>query len=280
MKNYKKLFLLMLILVTLTGCTNVIDPTTKKVMEQYIIKLGDSWIWGKEGWFSALFVWPLAQLVNFFAQYTGAFLSIVIVTLIIRLLTIRGSIKATVQQQKMQLIGPEQAKIEEKYRGRTDQQSKMAKATELQKLYEKHEINPMGALGSTFIQLPIILAMYQAVTRAYSIITGSILGQPLEITPREGIATGNFVIIGIFVLMIIAQAASMFIPQYLAKKKIKKYPNQKAVPNSANTMLYTSLAMIVFFALNMNVGMSLYWMISSLTQLGQTLYINHKYGAK
>ena len=179
MKNYKKLGVLFLVLITLTGCTNVIDPETKTVMEQYIIRLGDSWIWGKEGWFASLFVWPLAQLVNFFAQYTGALLSIVIVTLLTRLVTLRGSIKSTVQQQKMQLMAPEQAKIEEKYRNRTDQQSKMAKATEIQKLYEKHNVNPMGAIGSMFIQLPIILAMYQAVTRAYAIINGTVLGQPL-----------------------------------------------------------------------------------------------------
>lgn len=280
MKNYKKIGVLFLVLITLTGCTNVIDPSTKKVMEQYVIRLGDSWIWGKEGWFASLFIWPLAQLVNFFAQYTGALLSIVIVTLLTRLVTLRGSIKSTVQQQKMQLMAPEQAKIEEKYRNRTDQQSKMAKATEIQKLYEKHGVNPMGAIGSMFIQLPIILAMYQAVTRSYAIITGSVLGQPLEITPREGIFAGNIVVIVIFALMIVAQASSMFIPQYLAKRKLKKYPNQKEVPNQAQSMMYVSLAMVVVFALNMNVGMSLYWLVSSVTQLAQTLYINHKYGSK
>ena len=78
--------------------------------------------------------------------------------------------------------------------------------------------------------------------------------------------------------MIVAQAASMFIPQYLAKRKLKKYPNQKAAPNQAQSMMYISLAMVVVFALNMNVGMSLYWLVSSVTQLVQTLYINHKYG--
>lgn len=280
MRNYKKIAVLFLVLITLTGCTNVIDPNTNTVLEQYIIRLGDGWIWGQEGWFASLFIWPLAQLINFVAQYTGALLSIIIVTLLIRLVTLRGSIKATVQQQKMQLMAPEQAKIEEKYRNRTDQQSKMAKATETQKLYEKHGINPMGALGGTFIQLPIILAMYQAVTRAESIITGSAFGQPLKITPREGIASGNIVIIIIFILMIVAQAASMFIPQYLAKQKLKKYPNQKPAANPGQSMLYVSLAMIVVFALNMNVGMSLYWLISSVTQLGQTLFINHKYGNK
>ena len=280
MKNYKKIGLILLILVTLTGCTNVIDRNTNQVMEQYIIRLGDAWIWGSENWFSAIFIWPLAQLVNFFSLYTGPLFGIIIVTLLIRLVTLRGSIKQTVQQQKMQMMAPEQAKIEEKYRNRTDQQSKIAKSTEIQKLYEKHGINPLGAMGGMFLQFPIIIAMYQAVTRAYAIITGTILGQPLELTPKVGISTGNIVVIVIFVLMIVAQGASMFVPQMLAKRQQKRYPNQKVPPSQGQSMMYVSLGMIVFFAFNMNIGMSLYWFVNSVTQLAQTLYINHKYSTK
>lgn len=36
----------------------------------------------------------------------------------------------------MQLIGPEQARIEAKYQGRNDQQAKLQKATEMRKLFE------------------------------------------------------------------------------------------------------------------------------------------------
>ncbi|WZU01790.1 YidC/Oxa1 family membrane protein insertase [Erysipelothrix sp. D19-032] len=181
----------------------------------------------KRARFGAIFVWPIAQLLNFFAQYVGALLSIVIVTLLIRLLTIRGSIKSTIQQQKMQLLGLEQAKIEEKYRNRTDQQSKMAKATEMQKLYQKHDIKPMSAIGGQLLQLPIMIAMYYAVTRADLIISGTVFGETLEKTPMQGFQEMNVVYITIFALMVIFQALSMFLPQYLAKQKLKKYPNQK-----------------------------------------------------
>lgn len=280
MKKHKKILFLGIMLIVLTGCTNYIDPQTKQVMPEYIISWGDAWIWGTEGWFASLIVWPLAQLLNLFAQYTGAFLSIVIVTILIRLLTLRSSIKSSIQQQKMQLIAPEQARIEEKYRGRDDQQSKMAKATEIQKLFQKHDINPMGAIGGQFLQLPIIFGMYQAVTRADMITNGSILGQTFEITPMQGMQQGNVVVILIFISMIIAQAASMFLPNYLTKRKMIKRPGQKSPANQAQTMMIGSLLMVVFFALNWNIGMSLYWMISALGMLGQTLFINHKYGQK
>ncbi|QIK69078.1 membrane protein insertase YidC [Erysipelothrix sp. HDW6C] len=277
MKKHKKILLLGLLLILLTGCTSYIDPATKQVYPESIIHLGDAWTWGVDSWFGAIFVWPMAQILNFFAQYTGAFLSIVIVTVLIRLVTLRSSIKSTVQQQKMQLLGPDQARIEEKYRNRTDQQSKMAKATEMQKLFEKHDIKPMAALGGQFLQLPIMIAMYQAVTRADLIISGKILGESLERTPVQGFQEGNVVYIVIFALMVIFQALSMFLPQYLTKRKMKKRPGDKPAANPGQSMMYMSLAMITFFALQWNIGMSLYWMISALAQLLQTLYINNKY---
>lgn len=276
MKKYKKLLLIAVLLIALTGCTNVIDPKTGKVMADKIISIGDAWNFSKEGWFSALIVWPIAQLLNFFASKLGALLSIFIVTILIKLLTLKLTVQATVQQQKMQEIAPDQARIEEKYRGRDDEHSKMQKATELQQLFKKHEINPMGALGGAFLQIPIMIAMYQAVMRAEQIINGNVFGQPLSATPLDGFKQGNAVYIGIFVLMAVFQFLSMFLPQYLTKKKMKKYPNQSA-PASANTMMYTSLVMIVVLALRWGVGMSLYWMITAMTQLAQTLYIQHKY---
>ncbi|AYV33823.1 membrane protein insertase YidC [Erysipelothrix rhusiopathiae] len=280
MKKYKKLIIFSILLLALTGCTQVIDPQTKQVYADKIISLGDSWTWGSDTWFGALFVWPIAQALNFFSQYVGTIGSIVVVTLIIKLITIKGSIKATVQQQKMQLIGPEQARIEAKYQGRNDQQAKLQKATEMQKLFEKHEINPMGALGGTFLQLPIMIAMYQAVMRSEAIINGTVFGQTLELTPMQGFTQGNIIIIGIFILMALSQFLSMFLPQYLAKQKIRKRSYEKQPANQANMMMYSSLIMIVVLALNWQVGMSLYWMVSALAQLVQTLFINHKYGAK
>lgn len=281
MNRNKKLIVLGLLLVVLAGCTSYINPETGRVYDDKIIFLGDAWIWGVEGWFSAIFVWPIAQLLNFFAQHVGAFLSIVIVTLLIKLITLRFTVKSTIQQQKIQLIQPEVARLEEKYRGRTDQQSKMQKATETQKIYEKHGINPMAGIGGMFLQLPIMFAMYQAVVRANEIIEGTILGESLKITPLEGIKQLNIVIIIVYILMIIFQAASQFLPQYLAKRKLKKRPGtpKPAGPNT-NVMLLASLAMIVFFALNWPVGMSLYWMVSSITQILQTLFIQWRYGEK
>lgn len=277
MKKNKKLLLMGVLLLLLAGCTAYMDPETGKVMTNKIIAWGDAWSFGTESWFDAFFIWPIAQVLNFFTPYVGAFFSIVLVSVLLKMLTIRSTIKSTVQQQKMQLLGPEQARIEAKYRGRDDQQSKLKKATEIQNLYKKHDINPMGALGGMILTLPILLAMYQSVARAQSIINGTVLGQPLEGTPMQGFKTLNWVYIVIFVAMVVIQVLSMSLPQHMAKKKMKQRPNDPKPASNPQAMMYVSVAMISIFGLNWPIGMSLYLMISSLITLIQTLYINHKY---
>ncbi|WZU01791.1 hypothetical protein MGH68_01255 [Erysipelothrix sp. D19-032] len=48
MRKYKKIALLGLLLVVLTGCMSYVDPVTKQVYPESIIRLGDAWTWGKE----------------------------------------------------------------------------------------------------------------------------------------------------------------------------------------------------------------------------------------
>lgn len=278
-KKYRKYLVLALLLLVLVGCRNFNDANNN-IMEQYIIRLGDAFPWGKEGegWFSIFIVWPISQAFNFVGKYTGsAFISIIVVTILVNLLKLSVTIKSTIQQQKMQAMQPELNRVQEKYRGRTDEQAKMQQAAEMQKLYQKHGVNPLGSLVPMLLQFPIIIAMYQAVQRADYIIHGSILGQSFKGTPKQGFESGNVVYIVIFIVMILAQAASMFLPQYLQKRKQKNRKYDKPAGMNPQTMMYFSLAMISVFAYSWSVGMSLYWGVSALVQLVQTLFIQWKY---
>ncbi|NLW15494.1 MAG: YidC/Oxa1 family membrane protein insertase [Erysipelothrix sp.] len=281
-KKHKKVVILLGLLVFLVGCKSVIDPKTREVLEQYVIRLSDKFPFGKEGygWFATFIVWPVAQMFNFAAKYTGAFWSLIIVTILIDLAKMPSTIKSTIQQQKMTALQPEVNRIKEKFRGRDDKQAKMLEATEIQKLYDKHEINMLGSLIPTFLQLPIILAVFQAVQRADLIINGEFLGQSLKGTPKEGFATGNVVYIGIFIGMTIAQIASTYLPIYLEKQKNKNRPKvAQEGPNSQGMMLF-SVGMVVLLAFTWNIGMSVYWGISALTRLAQTLYVKYAHTDK
>lgn len=283
----KKLWIAIGLLITLTACTNVIDPETKLIMPDKIIHLdttiGD--ILANESWFSAFFVYPISQAINFINQYVGVVMSIVIVTILIKLLTLSFTIKSTVASQKMQIINPELKAIQDKYAGKTDNQSKMKMSQEMQALYSKHNINPFGSIVVMFIQFPIIIAMYQAVQRAAAVVNGSVFGTSLQTTPMDAFFQGVYLFVVIYVLMGVFQFISMKLPMFLQKKfapvKEKKHvthddTKKSAAPNM-EMMMYVSLVMIMGIAISWPTAMSLYWLVTSLAQVAQTVFIQFKY---
>lgn len=281
----KKLWIALGLLVFLTACTNVIDPDTKLIMPDKIIHLdttiGD--ILANESWFSAFFVYPISQAINFIDQYVGVVMSIVIVTIIIKLLTLSFTIKSTVASQKMQIINPELKAIQDKYVGKTDNASKMKMSQEMQALYSKHNINPFGSIVVMFIQFPIIIAMYQAVQRAAAVVNGSFFGTSLQTTPMDAFFQGVYLFVVIYVLMGIFQFISMKLPMFLQKKfapvKEKKYAqdDKKAAGPNMEMMMYVSLVMIMGIAISWPTAMSLYWLVTSLAQVAQTVFIQFKF---
>ena len=270
------------LLVLVSGCARITDESGQ-ILKEFIITLETSFndVMKNESWFSAFFVWPLAQFINYSAQYIGVVGSIIVVTLLVNLLTLPFTVKSTVSSQKMQIIQPEMTKIQEKYKDRKDQQSQMAMANEMNALYSKHGINPFGTLLTTFIQFPIIIAMYRAVQRSIVVVEGEIFGSKLINTPMYGLKNGEMVLFVIFILMAIAQFISMRIPQYLAKKKAAKKPkrptDQPDPAASQNTMMLMMMGFILFLSINWPTAMSLYWMITSLVNIAKTLFIQWRY---
>lgn len=100
-------------------------------------------------------------LINSLVNNFGV--SIILFTVLIRLLTHPLTVqqfKATKAMQKLQ-EDPRYKKIQEKYKN-----DKEKFAEEQMKLYKELGVNPMGSCLPTLIQLPLILGLYQSVTRA------------------------------------------------------------------------------------------------------------------
>lgn len=270
----KKILLSLLVLFALSGC----------MAQDVVISLGtpfsDMWT-GGNSWFEALFVYPLAQALNFITPYVGVTMAIILITLLVKLLTFGLTVKSTVATQKMQALQPELNKIQQKYAGKPDNESKLKMSQEMQALYSKHNINPLASIGTMFIQFPVIIAMYQAVVHAEAVKTSSIFGYALSNSPQKAFTDGQWFILVIFALMAVAQFISMKLPMWLTKMNAKKKPvrlGEKEVkgPNT-EVMMYTSVGLIVFLGFTWPAAMSLYWLVSSVAQIVQTYYIQKVY---
>lgn len=268
-----KLVLPSFLLLFLTSCKRAVDAQGN-LIEQNIIRLGDKWSFSM-GFFDALIVWPLAQLINFFSQYVGVVGAIIIITLLVRLVTFRSTLESQVMNQKMQALQPKVMAIQEKYKGRTDQQAQMQMYAEQQNLYKKHDIKMSKMLLPTLLQLPVIMALWSSVNRAEAVLNGYFLGNSLFTSPQVGMSEGKIFYFIIFGLVIVVNAVAMLLPQHLAKKKQTRYPNERPTPQQGKGMMYFMIAMMAWIGLTLSSAMSIYLIISSSVQIAQTLYTDH-----
>lgn len=99
-----------------------------------------------------LFIW----LIDLFKWSFGW--AIIFVTIIIRILLIWPQHRTMVSQRKIQALQPKIKKIQED--NKWNQQAIWLKVWEL---YKKEKVNPFGSCGFLFIQIPIILVLYNII---------------------------------------------------------------------------------------------------------------------
>lgn len=281
------IFVCLFVLLFLTGCQRNTDANGK-ILEERIIYLDTPWAaMFSESILSAILVYPLAQCINLIGTWTNSgVLGVAVTTILYNILTLGLSIKSTVTSQKMQMIQPEINKIQKKYEGRTDENARLMMAQEQQQLYNKYDINPLGSMGSMFLTFPIMFAMLYAAQRADVVCHGTFLGVSLETTPQEAFKNLSelWPIALIFVVMMICQIVSSFLPQILAKKKQKEAKGYKSYADNGSVGSSTQyitmgvlILMVLFIGIRWPAAMSVYWGVSSFCNICKTLFIQWRY---
>ena len=269
-KRLKLILSLIALAFVLTGCSTsteliTLDTTFSEAMN--------------DGFLSAFITYPLSQAINWLTPRTGIFLAITIVTIVINAIVLAFTFKSSVAMQKMQEIQPELQKIQAKYEGRQDEMSQQRMAMEMQQVYNKYGINPLGSLAATFIQFPLLIGMYNAVRRSDAVAHATFLGTNLSLSPSQSIPAKEWLNLVIFVLMIICQFISIKIPQWLAEKRgreeaKKHHKTYKKPENQNQTMTYGMLAMVAVAMFSIPSAVGLYYCISSIVNIAKTLVID------
>ena len=90
-------------------------------------------------------------------------LSIIIFTLITKILMYPLSVKQQKSSKLMSIIQPEIQAIQKKYEGQKDQATLMKQQQEIKAVYEKYGTSMSGSCVQLLIQMPIILALYRVI---------------------------------------------------------------------------------------------------------------------
>lgn len=268
--------------------------------------------WGKGGHvIEGLVVYPVAWLIDNFAvlfaggknatpaeisaQYaTGVpqLLSLIVVTIIVRLFIFLVTIKSTLSQKKMTDLQPELAKIQQKYpNANTNQSQKQRLAEEQMRLYKKHHVNPLSQLLVLIIQFPVFIGVWGAMTGSAALSTGAVLDLDLSQSIWQALMKGPKVggwwpALVLIILMSVSQFFSMKVPQWIQKAKTKKVarlgrnPAQKSQNKTANIVSYVMLIMIIVMGFTLPAAMGVYWFIGAIVSLLQTVLTSYVFVSK
>ena len=192
-KKFLKVFALVAFVFVLTGCGQNLDAKGNLLADRAI---NSATPWSLDaGFFDFILTIPIAKGILFITDILGNVAwGVVGMTIFINILILPIMIKSTVSTQKMQMLQPELEKIQRKYAGRKDQASQMRQSAEMQALYKKHDVSMFSSF-TTFLTLPIMLAMWQSVQRIEILYQATFFGLNLGTTPMSQITSGNWVYI-------------------------------------------------------------------------------------
>ena len=224
--------------------------------------------------------------------YTWA-LSIVGLTIVIRILLIPLFVKQIHASRRMQLIQPEMQKIQKKYKGKTDPDSRKAMQQETMGLYKRTGTNPFSSCLPVLLQSPFFFALFRVLQNLPLIATekmdpigplnASLAEQAQNSTIFGAQLSSYFVEAGkspdpvstqiVTVVLIILMSASVFITQrQLMMKNMPANALDNPFAKQQKILLYL---MPVFFAIsgvNFPIGVLLYWLTTNLWSMGQQFY--------
>mgnify|MGYP002624476717 FL=1 len=311
--------------------------------------------------------WPvIKQIIWLFSQAIGLLYKgldaigianigvvIIVFTLIIKFILLPLTIKQQKQTKLMSVMQPELSAVQKKYQGARDQYSMQAMQAEQKAIYAKYGVSQTGGCVMSFIQFPILIALYGAlrniptaiekiadslqpvadliagagesvresvsavsstllssdsntvITTLYSLpvksweslieafsgsdaaaITSahenfvklnSFLGWDISQSPWNLLKTGTFIGIISIIVPLLAGASQWLSFKLSQAKNAESNPQQDQMAATSRMMTWFMPLFSVYICFTLNIGLGIYWCMSSIFQIVLQVMINRHY---
>ena len=194
---------------------------------------------------------PLFLLLQIFYSWTGNWgWSIVLMTILIRLVLFPLTYKGMVSMNKLKALSPKIKELQAKYKG-----DKQKLNTKMMELYKKHGANPMGGCLPILLQIPVFFAIYRVLQNA------------IELKASPWIFwVEDLSIMDPYFILPVAMGVTMFLHQRIT-------PTNFTDPMQEKIMKFLPI-IFTFFFMTFPAGLTLYWFINNLFSIGQQYYVN------
>ncbi|MEM7620527.1 MAG: membrane protein insertase YidC [Pseudomonadota bacterium] len=248
--------------------TRMIDDYEKQLNIELFDRLID---WGWFYWLTK----PLFFALDFFYNLVGNFgVSIIIVTIIIKLLMFPLANKSYISMSRMKKLQPDMERIRDRYKD-----DRMRQQQELMNLYKKHKINPMAGCLPIFIQIPVFFALYKVLFITIDMRHAPFFGWIQDLSAPDPTTLFNlfglipwdppsFLIIGIWPILM---GITMWVQMQLN-------PQQ---PDPIQQQIFTWMPVVFTFLLaTFPAGLVIYWTWNNLLSVLQQWYILKSQGVE
>jgi YidC/Oxa1 family membrane protein insertase len=209
---------------------------------------------------------PVLLVMNFFYRFIGNYgVSIILLTVVTKVLFYPLTVKSMGSMKKMQMIQPQANALRAKYK--SDPQRAQRETLEL---YRREGVNPVGGCLPMVIQIPIFYALYIALSVAVELQNAGFLclGHAPAWIPFVGgtdLWICDLAIQDPLYILPILMGITMFVQQ-------KMQPTM-GDPNQAKMMLIMPFV-FTFMFLKLPSGLVLYWTVSNALQIFQQRLMN------
>jgi len=221
-------------------------------------------------WLETILKWCMELIYKVIPNWG---VSIIILTILIKILLFPLTKKSSMGTLKMQELQPRMQELQEKYR---DQPEKLN--MEMSKLYKETGYNPLSGCLPLLIQFPLIFAMYNLFNNYFEFRGAMFIPGWIP-----DLSVGDIVPLPV-TLPIVGNQLHLLPVIYLASQLLFGKITQASATGSNSTqmkiMMYGMPIMFFFIFYNAPAGLLLYWTVSNVLQLFQQMMINKMMKAK
>ncbi len=218
--------------------------------------------------FDFLVINPMTNIMLLiYGLFNNYVVAIILLTILIRLVTLPLNLKQMVSSIKMSALQPQMKALQEKYKN--DPQTLSA---EMRKL----GFNPLSGCLPTLVQFPILIGLYNAIMRTMAVNPFSLLELGKHVYSFLPGLSSLVPINSQFLLWDLGQPDPFFVVPILVvattyfSTKFTMAPSTDPQMRQTNQMMTWMMPiMFGFFMLSAPVGLGIYWVVSNLIGIGQ-----------
>ena len=225
---------------------------------------------------------------------TAWVLSIVGLTILMRLLIMPLFVRQIRASRGMQLMQPELKAIQDKYKGKKDQASRQRMQEEMMALYRKHGTNPFSSCFPILLQMPVFFALFRVLANLQSVAEGTYAGHdsigPLTAALAEEVQKST--VFGASLsssfmnasdsatkIVTVVMIVMMSVTQWYTMAQLSTKNMPESAKTSDNPMMRSQKIMMtvmpIFFAftgIQFQIGVLVYWVTTNLWTMGQQFF--------